>query len=57
MYNPFWYVPPFLPPDNDEPPTVYSLLESIVNYGKEQKTKISDLARAGRTTFFDFSST
>lgn len=39
---------------NDEPPTVYSLLESYVNYGKDDKTKIKDLARAGRRAFFDF---
>jgi hypothetical protein len=38
----------------DLPPTVYSLLESIVNYGKNEKTKIKDLAKEGRTTFFDF---
>lgn len=55
MYNPFWYIPPFLPLDNNEPPTIYSLLESIVNYGKDEKTKISDLALQGRSTFFDFS--
>ena len=36
------------------PPTIYSLLESIVNYGKDEKTKIKDLAKEGRTTFFDF---
>lgn len=54
MYNPFWYIPPFLPADIDEPPTIYSLLESIVNYGKDEKTKISDLASLGRSTFFDF---
>ena len=39
---------------NNDPPTVYSLLESYVNYGKEEKTKISDLAKAGRSMFFDF---
>lgn len=55
MYNPFWYIPPFLPADINEPPTIYSLLESIVNYGKDEKTKISDLAVQGRSTFFDFS--
>lgn len=36
------------------PPTVYSLLESIVNYGKDEKQKIKDLAKYGRSTFFDF---
>ena len=55
MYNnPFWFIPPFLPPDNTEPPTVYSLLESIVNYGKQDKTKIVDLAKEGRSSIFDF---
>lgn len=39
---------------NNDPPTVYSLLESYVNYGKEEKTKITDLAKAGRSMFFDF---
>lgn len=45
---------PFIPIMNEKPPTVYSLLESIVNYGKNEKTKIKDLASVGRTTFFDF---
>ena len=49
MYNPFWTQ--FIV---DKPPTVYSLLESIVNYGTDDKTKIKDLAKAGRTTFFNF---
>lgn len=39
-----------------EPPTIYALLNSIVNYGKEEseQVKIKDLANAGRSTFFDF---
>jgi hypothetical protein len=45
---------PFIPVINEKPPTLYSLLQSIVNYGKEEKTKIKDLASAGRTTIFDF---
>lgn len=49
MYNPGWTG--FIV---DKPPTVYSLLESIVNYGTDDKTKIKDLAKAGRTTFFNF---
>lgn len=49
MYNPLWTQ--FIV---DKPPTVYSLLESIVNYGTDDKTKIKDLAKAGRTTFFNF---
>lgn len=38
----------------NKPPTVYFLLESIVNYGKDEKTKIKDLAREGRGRFFNF---
>lgn len=49
-----YYFYPTIPHMNEKPPTVYSLLESIVNYGKDNKTKIKDLAKNGRTTFFDF---
>lgn len=54
--NPYWmpWMMPMIPTMNEKPPTVYSLLESIVNYGKEEKTKIKNLASIGRTTFFDF---
>lgn len=38
----------------DDPPTLYSLLNSIVNFNKEEKTKIKDLAKEGRSTVFDF---
>lgn len=38
----------------DEPPTVYALLNSYVNYGREEQVKISDLAKTGRGMFFDF---
>lgn len=56
MYNNYFYpfLFPCMPTMINLPPTVYSLLESIVNYGKDEKTKISDLAKEGRTTFFDF---
>lgn len=46
-------MPPFMCIDN-KPPTLYSLLESIVNYGKTEKTKIKNLAKNGRTKVFDF---
>ena len=53
MYpNPLWF--PYLPHDLDVPPTLYSLMNSIVNYGKPDKTKIKDLASASRETIFDF---
>lgn len=37
-----------------EPPTVYALLNSYVNYGNDVPVKIKDLAKAGRSVFFDF---
>ena len=39
---------------HDEPPTIYSLLNSYVNFSKEEPVKISDLAKTGRAMFFDF---
>lgn len=45
---------PFLPRNCDKPPTIYSILESIVNYGTDDKTKNKDLAKVGRTKIFDF---
>lgn len=53
LYNPYFWCPP-IPDINLNPPTLYSLLESIVNYGKDEKTKIKDLAKVGRTEIFDF---
>lgn len=38
----------------NKPPTLYSIMESIVNYGKDDKTKIKDLADASRETIFNF---
>ena len=49
---PFIMPPAF--PDYNIPPTLYSLLNSIVNFGEEEKTKIKDLAAAGREEIFDF---
>ena len=46
---------PFMPSNCEKPPTVYALLESIVNFGKDDKTKIKDLAKEGRSKIFDFS--
>ena len=53
-YNSLYFMPPFIPSNCDKPPTLYWVLESIVNYGKTDKTKIKNLARDGRTTIFDF---
>ncbi len=38
----------------DEPPTIYALLNSYVNFANDTPVKIADLAKAGRTAFFDF---
>ena len=38
-----------------EPPTLYSLMESMVNYNKVNKTPIKDLCKEARLTIFDFS--
>lgn len=38
-----------------EPPTLYSLMESMVNYNKVNKTSIKDLCKEARHTIFDFS--
>ena len=53
LYNPYFWTAR-IPDINLYPPTLYSLLESIVNYGKDDKTKIKDLSKVGRTEIFDF---
>ena len=39
---------------NDLPPTLYSILNSIVNFDSDEKVKISDLYIKGRIVIFDF---
>lgn len=39
---------------NPVPPTLYSIMNSIANYGKEEKTKIRNLAAATHEDIFDF---
>ena len=47
---------PILPTDNDRPPTLYALLNSIVNYDKaeDEQVKIKYLTEQGRSKIFDF---
>lgn len=45
---------PRFPHDNPKPPTIYALLNSIVNFGKEEQIKIPELAKNGREKIFDF---
>lgn len=55
-YNGLFMFYPFLPPNCSKPPTLYSILNSIVNGDKKEEdyTKIKDLAKEGRTTIFNF---
>lgn len=41
---------------NDEPPTLYALMQSIVNFNRQpnDQVKIKDLAQYSRETIFDF---
>lgn len=39
---------------NDEPPTLYSIMESMVNFDNEDPIKIRDLAQNCRSKIFDF---
>lgn len=55
--NPFYWTPilmPRIPLLDDRPPRLYDLLESLVNYGKTDKTKIKNLAKESRNYIFDF---
>jgi len=49
---PFIYPP--AAPDYNIPPTLYSILNSLVNFDAEEQTKIKDLAAASREDIFDF---
>lgn len=53
-YNPYFMFFPRIPVYNEMPPTLYSILESIVNFEKFPKTKIIDLAKEGRQRIFYF---
>lgn len=55
-YNGLFMFYPFLPPNCNKPPTLYSVLNSIVNGDKneDEYTKIKDLAKEGRSTIFNF---
>ena len=39
---------------NPVPPTLYSIMNSIANFGKEEQTKIRNLAKATHDKIFDF---
>lgn len=45
---------PWIPTNCDAPQTLYSIMNSICNFGKEEKTNIYGLASGARSTIFDF---
>lgn len=56
-YDPYFAFYPFTPLVNktcEYPPTIYALLNSYVNFGKEEKKKTYELAKYGREMIFDF---
>lgn len=58
-YNGLFMFYPFLPPNCNKPPTLYSILETIVNPDVDlnspaPEVKIKDLAKMGRSTIFNF---
>lgn len=44
----------FLPADYNLPPTLYSIMDAMVNFGQTDKVKIKDLPAASREEIFDF---
>lgn len=44
----------FIPDDYKLPPTIYSILNSYVNYENPEPVKIKNLAKSGRRIIFDF---
>lgn len=54
VYRVYPFIRPPAFPDYNLPPTLYRLLNSLVNYDAEEQTKIKNLAAAGREDIFDF---
>ena len=56
MFNSYFWCYPKFNPICEKPPTLYALMNSIANFGKEEneRVKIKDLASATHETIFDF---
>ena len=54
VYRVYPFIIPPAYPDYNLPPTLYRLLNSIVNFDEDEQTKIKNLAAAGREEIFDF---
>ena len=49
-----YLITPWIPTNCEKPPTLYSILNSIVNYNNENPVSIYKLAENGRYKIFDF---
>jgi len=54
VYRVYPFIIPPAFPDYNLPPTLYRILNSLVNYDALEQTKIKNLAVAGREDIFDF---
>lgn len=54
VFRVYPFIMPPAYPDYNLPPTLYRILNSIVNYDAEEQTKIKNLASEGREDIFDF---
>lgn len=56
FFNSYFFVNPIFTPTDDRPPTIYDILDSMLNFGKaeNEQVKIKDLAKEGHTKVFDF---
>lgn len=56
MWTPLLFPYSIIPPTNDLPPTIQSILNSYCNFGKDDSDKVlaPNLANAGRGAIFDF---
>lgn len=55
IYNYPFYIMPIIPDERYlRPPLLYDLMNSIVNFNSEEKTKTKNLASVARETIFDF---
>lgn len=52
IFYPMFY--PFIPTTNEKPVTIYSILNSYLNYDNPNPIKIPNLASEGRSVIFDF---
>jgi hypothetical protein len=52
IFYPLFY--PFIPTTNEKPVTIYSILNSYLNYQNPDPVKITNLAKQGRGVIFDF---